>query len=216
MIKFDPIKHSYIDDKGRKYKSVTTIINEIYPFNVNEIIAEIIVNPNSAYYQWTPAQVKREWRQSAIEGSRVHKAIENFINKNEFPKNIDIIPLVKQFKKLHFKGKLKTELKVWDEDLLIAGTVDLLEDCGNYFWLWDLKTSKKLSDDRLIKFSMQLELYKRLVEKKFKKSVKIGGIIFFENYVKLRKNTKISIFPVLNCTKAINNIISNRKKELKI
>jgi molybdopterin synthase catalytic subunit len=81
--------------------------------------------------------------------------------------------------------------------------------------LWDIKTYKKFDADRHKKLSLQLGIYKILIENVFKKPVKIGGIILFEGFVKNGdKNTKMTIKTPINVKPLLKEILKNRLKEV--
>jgi len=214
MIKFDEKSHTYTDEHNRKYLSVTTWIGKLFPFHRNAIIARIIKSPNSPYYGWTVKQVSADWAKSSKEGNRVHKACEDYINDNIITEDKEVRPCVEQFIKLKFTGRLKSELRVYDEDLLIAGTADIVEFCVDAIYLYDIKTYKKIDDDRIKKMSIQLEIYRRLLEKMFNKPCKVMGGIIFEGFVKNKENTKLRFIPAIDKTEFVNQMFENRRIEI--
>jgi len=214
MIKFNEKKHEYTDEKGRKYLSVTTWIGKLFPFHANAIIERIIKSPNSKYYKWTPAAVRKDWANSSKEGNRVHKACEDYIKEQLITEDAAVKPCVDQFAKLNFKGKLSSEVRVYDSDYLIAGTIDIIEECDDALYLYDLKTYKIINDERIKKMSIQLEIYKRLIEKMYNKPTKIMGGLVFEGFVEQKENTKLVFVPGLDKTEFVDQMFENRKREL--
>lgn len=214
MIHFDPKKHKYTDDQGREYISVTTLLSDLFPFDRNEIAKAISENPNSSYYKWSIKDIFKDWRKAATEGNKLHGACENYITEKKVPTKSDLKACVKKFAKLKFKGKLLSEQKVYSEKYLIAGTIDIIEDCGNILYLYDLKTYKKITDDRIHKLNLQLEIYRRLAEERFGRPCKVVGGLIFENFVVDRENTNLIFLKAQDAKEEVDKILENRLKEI--
>lgn len=221
QINFDAGEHKYTDDQGRVYTSVTTLLSEDEPFDAEAIAAKVIINPRSKYYGMDKDAVIKKWADSAPAGTRVHEAVEDWINDKTIPETSDDrYNLVKQFEALNFKGELLSEVILHNEDLLIAGTADIIEDMGDYMYLWDIKTSvarpkgDRVDDTKLHKFSLQLEMYKRLIERNFKKPCKIGGIVWYKNYINLREDTILEVFPVSCVEDEVEQLLIKRRMDL--
>ena len=218
QISFDPEKHRYFDNLGREYMSITTFIKQGEPeFDGASVAAKVIKDSRSKYYGMKKEDVLRQWNNAAPLGTELHESIEDYINTKKITDNPDIKPAVEQFAKLKFRGKLLSETVVFDPEYLVAGTVDLLEDCGNQFFLYDLKTSvtrpngKDISQDKLHKFSLQLECYKRLVEKQFGKPCKIICVLWFKNFAKDKSNTKLELLKVDKVVEEVDKLFKYRK-----
>lgn len=214
MITFSEDDHTYWDNTGNEYISVTTLLAKEFPFDQTEIAEKVQKIGSSKYHGMSTERILRMWEDSSGHGNEVHKAVEEYIKEGKMPEDIRIVPLIEQFSRLNFRGKLQSEILVWDEDYRIAGTVDILECFDDHIYLWDIKTSNRITDDKLMKFSMQLELYRRLVEKQFNITVKIGGVLWFEDYVIKRSKTKLKVFQVLNCSDSVNDILAKRLESL--
>jgi hypothetical protein len=212
MIRFNPKLHKYTDEQDREYISVTTLLSKEFPFNPYEVAQRCVLNENSKYYKCNVSEVLQEWRDSSAYGNKVHNAVEKYIKSKSIPTDISLKHCVDQFKKLNWRGSLLSEQKIYHEEYLVAGTADLIEDMGDYFWLWDIKTSTNVGSDKLKKFSMQLEIYKRLIEHLYKKECKLGGIIWFEEYVRDKDKTKLNILKPIECKKAVDVILNKRKQ----
>jgi hypothetical protein len=217
---FDKEKHEYRDNLGRVYISVTQLIKQNEPeFDILEVARKVVKMPNSKYYQMPVETVIEKWKDSAPIGTSLHEEIENYVNKKVISDKKEVKPCIEQFSKLKFKGKLKSEVLVFDEDYLIAGTVDLLEEMDDMIYLYDIKTctSNKrgfLSQDKQEHFKLQLNLYKYLVEKQFKKPCIIVGIFWFKDYADLKENTKMQIIPIQDEAGCISKILEERKGQL--
>ena len=214
MINFDKKKHKYYDDSGLEYISVTTLLGNLFPFDRNEIAKNISQNPNSPYYKWDIKDIFKDWVKAASEGNKLHNACETFIKENIYPTDTNLKPCVEQFAKLRFKGKLLSEQKVCSKKYLIAGTIDLLEDCGKIIYIYDLKTYKKITEDRIHKLNLQLEIYKRLAEETFNKPCQCIGGLIFENYAKAKQNTNLVFIKAQDASKEVDDILNERLKEM--
>jgi hypothetical protein len=217
-LNFDPIEHKYTDDKGQVYISVTTLIQD--DFDAEKIAARVIKSPRSKYYGMEKQAVLDMWAQSAPLGTLVHEAVEDYILHKKVTTNPEITPLVNQFAKLNFKGQLLTETVLHDEEYRLAGTADILEWFDDCLWLFDIKTSVPkpngidMAPDKIHKYSLQLEIYKRLVEKCFGKPCNIGGIFWYKDFAKLRGKTKLQFQAVRDVSEEVDQILQKRKWEL--
>ena len=183
--------HKYIlaSDKKKVFKNCTDIVDENFePFNKKRI-AKKLVRRFPKYRHYTVKGLIAEWDASRDRGTLIHTELQRYIENGEEPTTerghfgvawfVDAINLdgVESF----------CEVIVFDEDLGIAGTVDLLTynsksgECNIYDW----KTSKvidregyrgktgitnatyDLQDCRFIKYSLQTTLYKYMLEKSF-------------------------------------------------
>ena len=198
--------------------SITTFIRQGEPeFDSATIAAQVIRNPRSKYYGMKKEEVMRKWSVSSPLGTELHLALEEYINEKKITTNPDIKPLVEQFAKIKFKGKLLSETVIFDPDYLIAGTADLLEEMEDQFYLYDFKTSvtrpngRDISDDKLHKFSLQLECYKRMVEKQFKKPCQTVCVLWFKNFANDRGNTRLQLLKVNDVAHEIDEKLRYRK-----
>lgn len=214
MIHFDPQHHKYTDSDGQEYLSVTRLLSRMFPFDKETIAEKVISNPNSRYFGMEPADVLQEWADSATLGTEVHEAVEAWINKKTSPENAVMASMVEQFGRLRFEGPLLAETLVWDSSLRLAGTVDIIEERDDLCLVWDIKTSKAIAGDVLLKYSMQLEIYRHLVELRFEKPARVGGIIWYEDYVRRRGETRLKIIENSLCKRQVAALIVARQHEL--
>ena len=132
---------------------------------------------------------------------------------------------------LDSKNKLipiKTECVIYDEESLISGMFDILyyNVKADEFQIWDNKTNKKLSlnsNDKLLNelsdlddcdleiYSLQLGLYKYIIEKNT--NIKLGDsyIVWFSHL-----NDDYKIIKCHNRENYIKTIVNNRINELKL
>lgn len=159
--------------------------------------------------------------------------------KNDIIKEFGFDPILKEYEitKNHVnnfyevsKNKLipvKTELVVYDKIAKIAGMLDILfyNVTAGEFQIWDNKTNKKLTTENkeqrlkgdlclledcdLEIYSLQLQLYKKLIERNT--SIKLGKsyIIWFSH-----NNEDFKIIECKDREYYVNQIIDNRIKEL--
>jgi len=119
---------------------------------------------------------------SSLYGTSIHKGLEYFIRFQKFTKLPHIENAVTQFSKKYQWEKLKSEIVVEDDELLISGTIDVLEVLDkNRVNIIDLKTNYELNkaghgkllnpfdsldNNKINKYRLQLSTYKELVERK--------------------------------------------------
>jgi len=161
--------------------------------------------------------------------------------KDEIIRTFGFDPILKEYEitKKHaddfytdIQGKLipiKTELVVYDKETLVSGMLDILfyNVKAKEYQIWDNKTNKKLSydnnwdkllgglsdlDDCDIEiYSLQLELYKRLIEKNT--SIKLGKsyLSWFSH-----NNPTYKIIETKDRSKQIDMILNERINKLKL
>jgi len=165
FIEFDEKPHEYyINGSSKDIISTTTYIHQFFPkFNADLIIDKMMSSrnwSNSKYYGLTKEQIKQEWEDNknlaAHNGTIMHKSIELFYN-NENPENSS-----KEFKFfLEFNKDhqdlipYRTEWEIYDEDILLAGSIDMCfiknNDNSDELILYDWKRSKDIKENNLYK-----------------------------------------------------------------
>ena len=132
-IRFEPEGHSYTVH-GETYTSVTTFKATLFgKFDADAVVARMMASPwwpNNKYYGQTAEEIKDGWaeagRVACLEGTRMHKSIEDFYNGQPVE---DDSPEYQQF--LAFaptvKGKpYRAEWTVYHEGIKLAGTIDMV------------------------------------------------------------------------------------------
>ena len=219
-INFDEKNHKYTDNLGREYISVTQLIHENKPEFKADVMAERVSrSEGSKYYQMPVRDILNKWENSAPIGIALHHEIERYINEKVITEDKIFKPCVEQFAKLKFNGKLISEKLVFDEDLLIAGTVDILEDTDPLY-LYDIKTStsdrqNEMSPFKIKDYTLQLNLYKMLVEKRFQRPCQIIGILWFKDFSDLKENTKLKIIPIKENMSSLYTILQKRRLQVR-
>ena len=193
-IRFFPVSHKY--KLGRQeLTSVTNFIGQFFPpFEAKKIARKL------AGF-WTNKQKKRgvrywlkEWKKAGEHGTEVHKLMEQEI-KDKVPESINSFEertrnkyiqgclWLEKFDENEYDEFIQApELIMYDEELGLAGTIDLAVFKDNKVTLIDYKTNKKISKDcygkkgykvlkdmdasNINKYSLQLTMYAYMLERK--------------------------------------------------
>lgn len=147
-ITFDEKLHKYHCKKtGKELISCTTLIHKF----TEEFDKDGSILTRCATRENIPEkELKQRWedeKNRACEyGISVHKQIENYLNTGKIANTPDK-DIVKQFSKIKYDGKLMSEVKLYNLELGIAGTADLLcyKEKTNSVKIGDFKTNKKLN-----------------------------------------------------------------------
>jgi hypothetical protein len=198
-IKFEEKGHIYTINGKRGYTSVTTWIKQFFKkFDADKIINNMMKSANwntSKYYGMSPEEIKSLWNNNgdnaAKLGTDMHKMFEDYYNginvngsgiefeyfQNFIKDNADLVPF-------------RSEWLVYDEDLKLSGSVDMLfinED--GTLSIYDWKRCKSLEkfvsynqfaldpishipDTNFWHYSIQLNTYKLIIERKYGYKVK--------------------------------------------
>lgn len=178
---FNKEAHQYA--KGNVvYESVTQYISRHKkPFNTNYFSVMIAGKEDRDV-----DDVLKEWEMksdiSKNFGNAIHESIELYIKYGKYPKHLLLKRAVEEFAELTKGLELHSEKVLHDDDLLLAGTIDLIIKLGDKkVKLVDYKTNgefkikggdkllppyEHLKDNHLDTYSLQLNIYKNLLEKK--------------------------------------------------
>lgn len=159
--------------------------------------------PSSKYFGRTVADIKREWettgKEAREEGTYLHDQIERYINGEEVDcdrMSDDAYIAFEQF--LDWDNSrgftpYRAEWCIYDEELGVAGTIDaVMKSAEGEYVIIDWKRSKEikmtndfsystipslshLQDCNFVKYSLQLNLYKHLLEKNY--GIKISKLL---------------------------------------
>ena len=148
-------KYEILCDKTSKYTSVTTWNHKHFPkFDADAIIAKMFKSkswgPEHKYWGQTAEQIKAGWKNNgdsvASAGTNLHERIEYFMNDDSFENEYTQKDLYEKYNSverelytqveweyfLHFirdHPELKpyrTEWMIFDEDLKLAGSIDMV------------------------------------------------------------------------------------------
>jgi len=182
---FDEEEHKYtVGDK--ELVSVTTYIKESFnPFE-KELISKRVAKRDGK----TQEEVLKEWEQTGLDGTAVHEEVENYIKDGTRPV-IDkaLYGMIHCQNECSFYDKLVPEMRVYSEELGIAGTIDLVVYKPTHpslkprVILKDWKTNKKiytqgfgktglgvcshLVDCNYNHYALQLSLYAYILEREY-------------------------------------------------
>ena len=224
---FDEAEHKYFVD-GKKVKfSVTELIDKFFPkFDSNywakrkaiEKLNQDHVSFDSEILQTTIEQILADWEQKRIDaaekGTNLHQKIEDFYNSkfhDEYPLEFEY------FKKFHNKYKrlkpYRTEWRVFDETLSLAGTIDMLYEKENgELFIFDWKRTSKLvdkdgqvvlknfnfgfeglshvADNSFNRYALQQNVYKFILENYYDKEISSMNLLVlhpnYTNYVHVK------------------------------
>jgi hypothetical protein len=190
-LKFDPDKHKYWDLDGNNYISVTQLIGK---YKKNVFTDDFIENYASergltADFVKTKWAIKRDF--SGIKGTELHFFAENYVKDGS---TIDTVTPIHTQKLMvtqfwdSIKGKVEvvgTEFRIASKKYGVAGTIDLLvyHKLADTYYIMDWKSNEKIemtgrnpllpplaeySDCEYHNYSIQLSIYRYLLEEEFK------------------------------------------------
>ena len=220
-IQFFEMGHRYVltTDPERRYTSVTTWVHTHFPkFNADKIIDGMMKKPDwkpgHKYWGLTKSEIKHKWSANgeavSSAGTRLHLAIEMFMNVANTHTHLDILDRLAQGLELledvsatveweyftsfardyPMKVPYRTEWLIYDEDLKIAGSIDMVysNDDGTVS-IYDWKRCKSITkvnmynkfattvcishlhDTNFWHYTLQLNIYKYILERKYGKIV---------------------------------------------
>ena len=215
-ITFEEDGHIYTIRGDKYYKSCTTWIKSFFEkFNADSIIDKMMESDQwstNKYFGMTKPEIKTLWsengKKAAEFGTSMHKHIEEFYNGIDLPASYPIeLSYFANFYRDHPElVPFRTEMMIYDEDIRICGSVDMLflnED--NSLSIYDWKFSKEiqthsygkkglgpmsdLNDCNTTHYSLQLNLYREILEKKYGFTIRDMVLVFmhrdlYETYVK--------------------------------
>ena len=199
-ISFEEGPHIYTIDGDSDYMSVTSWNSTHFPkFDSDVVITKMMASPRwskSPYFGMTREEIKMKWKNDGIEaseaGTKMHNNIEYFYNEMDVEDDGSLE--WKYFKEFNESigpdlDPYRTEWMVWDKELRLAGSVDMLfENPDGTLQIYDWKRSKKvvkenrwasaivdcishLPDSNFWKYSLQLNTYKWILEKNYGKKI---------------------------------------------
>ena len=211
-IQFSDSDHTYLIDKKNKAVSVTELIGRYFP----KFDKEFWANKESIKTGKPKNEILKKWEELGKKardlGTELHEQIENFYNSKEYIRSKELDKFFK-FHKNHIQDKYqphRTEWRIFDEDKNLAGTVDMVYEKENgELFIFDWKRSKKIinSDGSIeknnpfenglnglshlpssdyIKYCLQQNIYKNILESKYDKKVSSMNLLILhphlENY----------------------------------
>lgn len=218
-ITFQEEGHIYTIRGDKYYKSCTTWVKSFFEkFNADAILDKMMASdkwPESKYFGMTRQEIKNAWNQNGKKaaefGTSMHKNIEEFYNGKDITGDPSHEPVELTYF-MHFYLDhpelipYRTEMMIYDEDIRICGSVDMLfQNSDGSFSIYDWKFSKEiqensygkkglgpasgLNDCNTTHYMLQLNLYREILEKKYGFVIKDMVLVFmhrelFDGYVK--------------------------------
>ena len=233
-----------IRNVGENYVSVTTWIKNLFEkFDSDKIINKMMNSKNwssSKYFGMTKYQIKNQWfvngRKAAEEGTKMHYNIECFYN--------DIVKIDNSVEFQYFKQydddrtikyptlkPYRTEWMVYDEEMKIAGSIDMVYKCEKTgkLHIYDWKRCKEIKktnpwqnsihpqlehipDTNFWHYTLQLNIYKAVVERNYGMKVEALNLVCLHpentNYIQynvpiLTDEMTILVDELIKCNKDI-------------
>lgn len=185
---FNEEEHKYAKE-GKTYQSVTNFISEFFPKFDQERIAELSANKRTRETgeETTKEQILKEWTDIRDNGTLVHKVIEEAILNNSYNPDLYVgatkqgLQALKGLQLIHDYVLFYPELMIYDEELGLAGTIDLVAITrSGEVHLIDWKTNTKIRKENKFesgsheltntlhnsnynKYMLQLNVYKKFI-----------------------------------------------------
>jgi hypothetical protein len=144
------------DAKRNKFNSVTTITSFYYPY------------PNNT------KEKKNKITEAMKNGTKVHKDIENYYAKGIINNDSKEFGFFQQFiKDQDYLIPYRTEWSVYDEKIKLSGTIDMVyKNKDDSYSIYDWKCTNYLNDNDMRRYSLQLNLYKKIIESNYGLKIK--------------------------------------------
>lgn len=227
-ISFQENGHIYDINGDKYYKSCTTWVKSFFEkFDADAIIDRMMAKsdwPDSKYFGMTKEEIKAQWSangaKSAEYGTTMHAVIEDYYNGIIRECINPEYEYFKNFAKDHeHLTPYRTEMMVYDEDIRICGSIDMLfQNEDGSLSIYDWKFAKELNmtspyrkkalnpiqemdDCNYTHYSLQLNTYRIILERKYGFIIRDMFLIFMhkdlsDNYLKVQVNT-IDMDPLL-------------------
>ena len=222
-IKFREKDHKYwIDDEDKDLISCTTFIHTFFSdFDTDKVINNILnsknhKDPEYKYYNMSYSEIKKLWdtnkKEASELGTELHANIEYYYNgievKNNSPEFCQFLNFYEDFKDLKM---YRTEWMIFSDILKITGSIDaVFRNTDGTITLGDWKRSKEINfnsfDNKYGKFpfshlpdcnfyhySLQLNLYRMILETFYNEKVADMFLCIFHPNNKDNKYIKIPI-----------------------
>lgn len=152
-MKYIDSNHSYINEKGESYLSVTSLIKKYEPVKDWQEIAEKYAKKHKREVEEVQASWKEEGRKSIEKGIAYHSRMEEeYVSKGSIDINgklYKVIPTptedgVKFAIPLKLEDGIYPEIIVYSDKYKVSGQADLVEIRDGVIYMKDYKTSKEI------------------------------------------------------------------------
>lgn len=209
-------KYTILTDPESKYTSVTTFNHSHFPkFDADAVITSMMKSKGwkegHKYWGLTPNQIKKQWSDNgstvSVAGTDLHYDIECFMNNDNIPypythnelytntkcdneRSVEWGYFLEFIKDTPHLKPYRTEWTVYNEDIKIAGSIDMVyENPDGTLSIYDWKRSKDITrinvynrfaltecishipDSNFWHYALQLNTYKAIIESKYGKKV---------------------------------------------
>jgi len=200
FISFDEGPHIYTVHGDSTFTSVTTFIHSHFShFDADAVIDnmmnKIMNDPTYKYYGLTREQIKTQWTKNGQtasgSGTNMHNDIEKYYNDVPVENNSVEFGYFKRFIQDFPELKpYRTEWTVYFEELKLSGSIDMIfENPDGTLQIYDWKRSKgieyesygdkcaktkcisHLPDSNFWHYSLQLNIYREILEEKYGKTI---------------------------------------------
>jgi len=240
-IGFDPIEHKYTIDGNPDTISVTQLIDKFFPefdklyWSRRKAIERLVslgIDQSEENILSMQKIILKEWddkaEDAANKGTALHKEIENYYNEQPYESNTVEFQQFLSFKKRYSSMvQFRSEWRIFDEDLLVAGTIDMVyikpEDKSLYIFDW--KRSEKvvrndgtirndnyqfafgelghLGDNSFNKYCLQQNIYRAILEKRYGEKISSMNLLIMHE-----KFDKYHHIKIPNMDKEVNYIFN--------
>jgi len=252
-------KYVITSDPDSKYTSVTTWNHTHFPhFDADEVIQTMMNGKGwkegHKYWGQTPEQIKASWsnNKGAEAGTNLHFEIECFMNdkrikceytnkelyevytsdynkEKQLTKSLEwqyFINFIRDFPDLK---PFRTEWTVYDEDIKIAGSIDMVyENPDGTLSIYDWKRAKNITrvnnfnkfglnptvchlpDSNFWHYALQLNTYKTILERKYNKKVVELYLVRLHPEAE-EKNYELIVLP--NLSREMSDLWEERERE---
>lgn len=173
--------HIYSDELGQTYASVSSLLKKLFPLDAQAVAEKVSQMPHSRRYFGRPvADILAEWDARRDTGTALHSVIEAAMIGKAVAPEFDAFAAT--FKAGRWKGPLRIETIVYDEELMMAGTADIIESRTSEDVVWDIKTCRTIYDDKRLQYSAQISLYAQMNQALTGRPTRPGGIIWYPDF----------------------------------
>jgi hypothetical protein len=156
MIDFKKISQKLPDIN---YTYVTSFLKDNNkPFDGMSIAEKVTKKENSEYFGIPPEEIVEYWGLSNDFGNKQHRKIEYYFKENKKCEYSDFL----ESENLTHEN-CYAEVPVVSHKYRLTGKIDIVEhikkDGNNFYKVWDTKTSKKFTADKILEASKQILLY---------------------------------------------------------
>lgn len=168
-MKYIDSSHSYLNEKGEEYVSVTKLLKTLEPYKDWTKIATTYAKKHKKKVEDVQAAWKEEGRKSIEKGIAYHNKMEDFyVHTGKF--NIDgktynvvhtpIKDDIKMAIPLKLDNNIYPELIVYSHRYKVAGQADLVEIINGKIRITDYKTSKEIKMESYMNWKKEHEMLK--------------------------------------------------------